>query len=157
MPDLDAATEAAIDALATWLGPLAEPSEIFVSSAEAVTWSNGCLDAGLPGQACTDALVEGFRFELALGDAVYEVRTDLSGDVVLWAPSVQVLARFKEALTNVVQFTTDDGGTIEAQPVFGTDYGVELESLAEGDAVSVALADAPQSGGYLLVWVDPAL
>ena len=152
---LGPAADAAIDALATWLGPVGDPSAISVDSIEAVTWPNGCLGLGRVGQACTEALVEGYRIKLALGDAVYEVRTDLSGDVVLWAPNVQVLVRFKAALTNSVQFTTDDGGTIEALLVFGTDYGVELESLAEGDPVGVALADAPQGGGPLLVWVDP--
>ncbi len=151
----DAATEAAIEALATWLGPAGDASAISVTSVEAVTWSNGCLEVGRAGQACTEALVEGYRIELALGDAVYEVRTDLGGDVVVWAPSVQILVRFQEAATNSVVFTTDDGGTIEAQPVPGTGYGVELASLAEGDAVGIALADAPQGGGVLLVWVDP--
>ena len=154
-PGLGPAAGAAIDALATWLGPVGDPAAISVDSIEAVTWPNGCLGLGRVGQACTEALIEGYRIKLALGDAVYEVRTDLSGDVVLWAPNVQVLVRFKAALTNSVQFTTDDGGTIEALPVFGTDYGVELESLTEGDAVGVALADAPQGGGPLLVWVDP--
>ena len=156
-PGLGAATNAAIDALAPWLGPVGEPSAIAVVSVEAVTWTNGCLEVGRAGQACTEALVEGYRIELALGDAVYEMRTDLGGDVVVWAPSVQILMRFQEASTNSVTFTTDDGGTIEAQPVPGTGYGVELASLAEGDAVGVALADAPQGGGALLVWVDPVL
>ncbi len=154
-PGLGAATNAAIEALATWLGPAGDASAITVASVEAVTWSDGCLEVGRAGQACTEALVEGYRIELALGDAVYEVRTDLGGDVVVWAPSVQILVRFQEAATNSVTFTTDDGGTIEAQPVPGTGYGVELASLAEGDAVGVALADTPQGGGVLLVWVDP--
>jgi hypothetical protein len=126
-----------------------------VDSVEAVTWPDGCLGVQRVGVGCTEALVEGFRIDLGLGEAVYEVRTDVVGDVVVWAPTVEVLAFFKEAVTNSVQFTTDDGGVIEAQPVFGTDYGVDLDSLAEGDAVGVALADAPQSGGKLLVWVDP--
>ena len=154
-PGLGAATNAAIDALATWLGSAGDASAISVVSVEAMTWTNGCLEVGRAGQACTEALVEGYRIELALGDAVYEVRTDLGGDVVVWAPNVQILMRFQEAGTNSVTFTTDDGGTIEAQPVPGTGYGVELASLAEGDAVGVALADAPQGGGVLLVWVDP--
>ena len=154
-PDGASATEAAIAALAMWLGPAGDAPAISVASVEAVTWSNGCLDVGRANMACTEALVEGYRTELALGDAVYEVRTDLGGDVAVWAPSVQILVRFQEASRNSVVFTTDDGGTIEAQPVPGTGYGVELTSLAEGDAVGIALADAPQGGGPLLVWVDP--
>lgn len=155
-PDPRPPTDAAIDALAIWLGPVGDPASITVSSVEAVTWPDGCLGLSRVGQACTEALVDGFRIELALGDGVYEVRTDLTGDVVLWAPSVQILAQFKEAGTNLIQFTTDDGGTIEAQPVFGTGFGVDPDTLAEGDPVGIALADAPQSGPQLLVWLDPA-
>jgi hypothetical protein len=154
----DAAVRAATEALFTWLGPVGELSVVRVitlTSVEAVTWSNGCLDVGRAGVACTEALVEGYRIELALGDAIYEVRTDAVGDVVVWAPSVQILVRFSEASTNSAVFTTDDGGKIETQPVPGTSYGVELASLVEGDAVGIALADAPQGGGVLLVWVDP--
>jgi hypothetical protein len=150
------ATQAAIDALATWLGPVADPASISVSSVEPVTWPNGCLGLGRVGQVCTEALVEGFRVELALGNGIYEVRTDQSGGITLWAPSTQIMATFQEGLTNLFTFTTDDGGTLEAQPVFGTDYGVDPDTLAEGDAVGVALADAPQNGPQLLVWLDPA-
>jgi hypothetical protein len=149
------ATQAAIGALATWLGPVADPASISVSSVEPVTWPNGCLGLGRSGQVCTEALVEGFRVELALGNGIYEVRTDQSGETTLWAPSTQIMATFQEGLTNLFTFTTDDGGMLEAQPVFGTDYGVDPDTLAEGDAVGVALADAPQSGPRLLVWLDP--
>lgn len=154
-PDPGPATDAAVDALATWLGPVADPASISVESAEAIIWSDGCLGLRRPGRACTQALVEGFRVILSLGNGTYEVRTDVSGDVVLWAPSVQVLAQFQEGLTNLFLFTTDDGGTLEAQPVPGTDYGVDPDTLMEGDPVSVALADAPQDGPQLLVWLDP--
>lgn len=149
------ATQAAIDALATWLGPVADPAAISVSSVEPVTWPNGCLGLSRVGRVCTAALVEGFRVELALGNGIYEVRTDQSGGTTVWAPRTQITATFQEGLTNLFVFATDDGGTIEAQPVFGTDFGVDPDTLAEGDAVGVALADAPQGGTQLLVWLDP--
>jgi hypothetical protein len=100
-------------------------------------------------------LVAGYRVLLDLANATYEIRTDATGDVVLWAPDVQVLARYAEASANFVQLTTDDGGTINAQAVPGSDFGVQPRSLNPGDPVGVALADAPQSGGLLLVWLDP--
>jgi hypothetical protein len=120
-----------------------------------VTWSGGCLELNRPGKACTTALVEGFRIELLLADATYEVRTDGIGSTVLWAPTVQILVRFQEASPNILEFLTDDGNTLVAQAVFGTDFGVQVSSLARGTPVGVGLANAPQSGGFLLVWVDP--
>ncbi len=153
--DGDAAARAAIDALAIWLGPVGDRSAITLRSVEAVTWRNGCLELNRAGRFCTEALVDGFRVELALGNATFEVRTDARASVVLWAPRVQILARFAAASPNFVRLTTDDGGTIEAQTVFGSDFSVEVATLTAGDAVGVALADAPQSGGLLLVWLDP--
>jgi len=152
---IDAAAQAAIDALAIWLGPVGDRSSITLRSAEAVTWRNGCLELNRAGRLCTEALVDGFRVDLALGNATFEVRTDSRAAVVLWAPRVQILGRFAAASPNFVRLTTDDGGTIEAQTVFGSDFGVEVAMLTTGDAVGVALADSPQSGGLLLVWLDP--
>lgn len=155
-PDSAAAEQAAIDALATWLGPVADPSAITVVSVEAMTWPDGCLGLDYGNEACTEALVEGFRVELGLGDATYEARTDAAGAVTRWAPGTEILVRFESAVTNLATFTTDDGGTLEAQPVPGTVYGVELSALSPTNPVGVGLADAPQRDGFLLVYVDPA-
>lgn len=154
-PDPGPATDAAVEALATWLGPVADPAAIEVTAIEAVTWPDGCLGLDRAGLMCTDALVEGFRVELTLGDGTYEVRTDLTGDLAVWAPTTQIMAAFAECLTNLCTFTTDDGNTLEAQPVFGTDFGVDPQTLSAGDPVGVALAEAPQAGPQLLVWLDP--
>ena len=143
-------------ALAQWLGPVGDPASIRAVSVEPVAWPDGCLGLGRPGRACTSAIVPGYRVMLALGTATYEVRTDEPGRVVLWAPETQILARFSEAGTNYSRFTTDDGGTIEAQPVSGTDFGVPLATLAKGTPVGLGLARAPQREGLLLVWVYPA-
>lgn len=149
------AQQAARAALAQWLGPVGDPASIQLVSYEQVTWGNGCLDLGRAGQACTLALVEGYRFEFRLGNATYEVRTDLTGANVLWAPDVTILVRFKEASPNIIEFTTDDGGTIEAQTVPGSSIRVQLASLMAGAPVGVGLVDAPQREGFLLVWLDP--
>ena len=149
------AAEAARAALASWLGPVGDRAAIEVRSVEELTWPNGCLGLGRAGEACTEALVPGFRVELELANASYEVRTDRSGDLVRWAPRLQILVRFAAASANSIRFTTDDGGTIEAQPVFGTLFGVDVTTLSPGDPVGVAFADAPQGGGLLLVWLDP--
>ncbi|MBT5774049.1 MAG: hypothetical protein HOH95_06695 [Dehalococcoidia bacterium] len=146
---------AAIDALATWLGPVADPASIQVASTEDVTWSNGCLDLSRVGQMCTEALVAGYRIMLSLGDATYEVRTDASGRQTAWAPQIEILVRFTEASTNLATFTTDDGNQLSMQLVPGTSFGVDLAILEAGTPVGIAIADAPQSGAPLLVWVDP--
>lgn len=153
-PDPDPASQAAADALATWLGPAGDPDSISVNAAEPIVWADGCLGLGLSAEVCTDALVEGFRIELGLGDAVYVVRTDLTGDVVRWEPHVQILVQFQEGLTNLFLFMTDDGNDLEAQPVSGTEYGVDPDTLEPGDPVAAALADNPQDGPQLLVWID---
>ena len=146
---------AAIDALAAWLGPAADPASIEIASTEDVTWSNGCLDLSRVDQMCTEALVPGFRIMLSLGDATYEVRTDRSGRQTAWAPQIQILVRFSEVSTNLAIFTTDDGNELSTQLVPGTSFGVDLATLDLGTPVGIAIADAPQSGPPLLVWVDP--
>lgn len=151
----DSAAVAAAAALATWLGPVGDAASIVVRSVEPVTWPDGCLGLGRAGRACTEAEVPGFRVELDLGDATYEVRTDAGGDVALWAPRTQILARFAEAGPNVLEFTSDDGLAIVTQAVPGSDFGVDPLALAPGTPVGLGLADAPQSGGLLLVWLDP--
>lgn len=146
---------AAIDALAAWLGPVADPASIEVASTEDVTWSNGCLDISRVDLMCTEALVPGYRITLALGNSTYEVRTDASGRQTAWAPQIQILVRFSEATTNLATFTTDDGNQLSTHLVPGTSFGLDLATLDQGTPVGIAIADAPQAGPPLLVWVDP--
>jgi hypothetical protein len=152
--DRDRAVAAARSALARWLGPVGNPASISVASVEEVTWGGGCLELNRPGQACTGALVAGFRIRLQLANATYEVRTDRAANTVLWAPARQVLVRFAEASPNVIEFTTDDGGRLVVQVVPGSDLSVPATMLSPGDAVGIGLADSPQSGGQLLVSLD---
>ena len=149
------ASAAATQALRAWLGPAGDPASLTVRSVEEKTWSNGCLELNRAGQACIQVLVPGYRIVFGLGSATYEVRSDLSGENLRWAPQVMILVQFKEASANVVEFSTDDGGPIVTQAVFGTDFGVEVASLQPGDPVGIAIVDAPQGGNPLLVWLDP--
>lgn len=150
-----AAGRTAADALARWLGPAGDRGAISVAAVEAMTWPDGCLGLRRSGALCTQGLVEGFRVRLALGDADYEVRMNAARTDVLWAPSVQVMVRFSEASTNFVQFMTDDGGLLAAQPVAGSSFGLDVSALKPGDQVAVGLAERPQGEGFLLVWLDP--
>lgn len=68
--DLEAATAAAVDDLAGTAG--AEPADVEVVTAEAVTWSDGALGCPEPDMMYTQALVPGYRIVLALdGDEVH--------------------------------------------------------------------------------------
>jgi hypothetical protein len=154
-PESARAVQAARSELGRWLGPVGDPPSITVESVERVTWRNGCLEVHRAGRACTQALVEGFRIQLRLANATYEVRSDLTGSTLVWVPQVEILVRFVEASPNLLSFRTDDGGEIVAQAVPGSDIAVNVRSIAPGTPVGLALADAPQSGGFLLVWVDP--
>ena len=150
-----AAVEAAREALAEWLGPVGDAGSTSVVSVESVVWPNGCLGVSRAGLMCTEALVPGFRVMLGLGVAVYELRTDELGRQVAWEPQVQILVQFVESSTGVAVFETDDGNELAARLVPGTGFGVDLATLDAGSAVGIAIADGPQGGEPLLVWVDP--
>jgi hypothetical protein len=155
-PDAEAAGDAARRELARWLGPAGNLDAITIDAVEPVTWSDGCFELRRVGQACTTALVEGYRLTLSLAQATYEARIDKDASNVRWAPETTALVKFVEASTNSVVFRTDDGSTLQTQPVAGTSFGADPGKLTAGEAVSVGIARAPQSGGWLLVWLDPA-
>jgi hypothetical protein len=54
-------------------------SSIVIMQVEERTWSDGCLGLGGPAEACTMALVEGFRVELLAGGKSYFYRTNKNG------------------------------------------------------------------------------
>jgi len=155
-PSAERATAAASEALLSWLGPVGNADALEVSSVEEMTWGNACLDLGHAGEACAEILVQGFRILFTLGQATYEVRSDATGDNLRWAPMVMILVKFEDASTNAISFSTDDGGTIVTQPVFGTQYGVDVDTLSPGDPVGIGIADAPQADHPLLVFLAPA-
>lgn len=60
-----------------------DESEIDVESAAFQEWSNACLDAATPGEACAEVITPGFVIVISLGDSHYEYHTDLNGNVRL--------------------------------------------------------------------------
>jgi hypothetical protein len=149
------ASDAARNAMLSWLGPVGDPNALMLVDVVEMTWPDGCLGIARAGIACTEALVPGYLITFAIGKATYEVRSDLSGSNLVWVPQTMILVQFKEASPNIVEFMTDDGGTIVTQAVPGTDFGVDLQTLQPGEAVGIAIVDAPQAEHALLVWVDP--
>ncbi len=142
--------EAARTTLDGWLGSLAGP--VISSTAASETWPDGCLGLSHGDEACDQALVEGFRVTITMGSAEYRIRTDLEARALRWEPETQILVRFVNASTNAAQFSTDDGGTIEARLVPGSQF--ELSELHEGPAVGIATVPAPQGGAPILLWTD---
>jgi hypothetical protein len=145
------ALEAAREALDRWLGPLAGP--VTATRAERQTWPDGCLGLGHGGEACTEALVEGFLVTVTMGSVDYRIRTDLESQVLRWEPETQILVRYAESVTNVAVFTTDDGNTIEPRLLPGTEF--DFREFAPGQAAGIAIVSAPQGGAPILVWADP--
>ncbi len=62
----------------------ADPGQIGVLSYEAVTWPDGCLGLPSSGGTCDPGEVRGWRIELRLESATFEVRTDELGQHVGW-------------------------------------------------------------------------
>jgi hypothetical protein len=145
------ALETAAAELERWLGPLAGP--VTATRAERMTWPDGCLGLGHGGEACTEALVEGWLVTVTMGSVDYRIRTDLESQVLRWEPETQVLVRYAESVTNVAVFTTDDGNTIEPRLLPGTQF--DFRDFAPGDPAGIAIASAPQGGAPILVWADP--
>lgn len=54
-------------------------AQMSFKSAEAVEWTNGCLDAARPGELCTQAITPGYRVVLTTPIGDYEFHTDRSG------------------------------------------------------------------------------
>lgn len=152
----DEAAALARQQLAAWLGPVGSLDATVVLDTQETTWNTTCLDAPRPSESCAQVRTEGYRVRLELGNAEYEVRTDATGSEVRWVPETQAMVSFVEASANSTLFRTDDGSTLDVQPVSGTDFVVRPESLAEGEPVAVGLVRAPQRDGWLLVWMGTA-
>jgi hypothetical protein len=61
----------------------ADPQSVSVVSAQAVIWSDGSLGCPQPGMAYTQALIEGYRVELAAGGLLYDYHAAQGGYFIL--------------------------------------------------------------------------
>ncbi len=59
-----------------------EPGRIVVVSFEVVEWPDGCLGLGQPDEACLAVITPGWRVELQVGEARYQLRTSELGEQV---------------------------------------------------------------------------
>lgn len=60
----------------------ADPNEVAITLAEAVTWSDGSLGCPKPGMAYTQALVPGYRVVIEAEDEEMSYHASSSGDFV---------------------------------------------------------------------------
>ncbi|RPI80183.1 MAG: hypothetical protein EHM41_23220 [Chloroflexi bacterium] len=58
------------------------PSEMAITSIEAVDWPDGCLGISRPNISCLTVITPGYRIMMEAGGEQYEVRTNRSGSVV---------------------------------------------------------------------------
>jgi hypothetical protein len=82
-PDQAVPAQAARADLANRLG--VDIGEIDVVSVEAIQWSNACLGAARPDEACAEVITPGYRVVLGVGGTEYVYHTD-SGTHVRPAP-----------------------------------------------------------------------
>lgn len=61
------------------------PSEMAITSIEAVDWPDGCLGVSRQGISCLTVITPGYKIMLEAGGQQYEVRTNRSGSVVTLA------------------------------------------------------------------------
>ncbi len=87
-PDWPAEAQPLVDLAVADLAALLQvpPAEVAVVLVEAVVWPDGCLGCPAPGQACTEALVPGYRVVLRAAGREYEYRTDEVRHVLLCRP-----------------------------------------------------------------------
>ncbi len=127
LPGSTSAVDNAVQTLATQLGIKAE--DVKVVSSGQVDWPNGCLGVQRPGIMCTDAIVPGYQVMLEVGGKQYEMRTDLSGQVVVLAPEGVGMAALPEA-------------AVRARERAAVDLGLELGLVRIVSAEQVQWPDA---------------
>ncbi len=151
-----AAVTAAQQWLADHLGIAVEDVEL--TGQEQTEWPDGCLGLPTLGEACTEALVPGWRVSLTVNDQAYEVRTDETGATVRLVPSEVdnelsgtswVLESF-ETDTGVVPVAVPGSITLEFQTNgqaggsggcngYGGPYQAEAGALSFGDIASTLM------------------
>jgi hypothetical protein len=149
--DESAIRQAAIEWFADQTG--LDPDQFSTVRFEAVQWPDGCLGAGHPGQACTLAIVGGYRIVLQnANNAEIELRSDGAGSYFAWAPAHRVAGVVQE---HHIAFPvrTDAGETVGFMPLRNTEFIDFADGMRQGDRVEVAFDDP--GGGDLMMpaWV----
>ena len=152
---LEALVGNAIQLMAEWLGVSA--TDLALAEAEALVWSDGCLGVPVPGAACTQALVPGFR--VVLRDPFGGLHRAHGGDdgrVVRWVGERILLGTIADATRDSITMTTADGEvTLLAAPgsrFWGSGLSPGANDLVEvaegiGDAEVAVAADPSPDGG----------
>ena len=152
---LEALVGNAIQLMAEWLGVSA--TDLALAEAEALVWSDGCLGVPVPGAACTQALVPGFR--AVLRDPFGGLHRAHGGDdgrVVRWVGERILLGTIADATRGSITMTTADGEvTLLAAPgsrFWGSGLSPGANDLVEvaqviGDAEVAVAADPSPDGG----------
>ena len=148
---LEALVGNAIELMAEWLGVPA--TDLDVVETEALVWSDGCLGVGVPGAACTQALVPGFRTVLRdRFDGMHRVHGDDSGRVVRWVGERMLMGTIADASRHWIEIATADG-EVRVNAASGSRYWGAGLSPSAIDLVSVAEAIGDSE---VAVGIDPA-
>ncbi len=122
LPESADATKAAKELLAEQLK--LDTDKITILGVKAVIWSNGCLDAGLAGENCTQALVPGYQGVLQTPSALYEFRSDKSGQNLRIIPDAVQVA--KQALAKEFKLASDSINVVNYEAVMWRDGCLEV-------------------------------
>ncbi len=106
--DSDAAVQAALDALAQEVG--LDIGNIEVESVEETEWPNACLGLPEDDEMCAEVITPGYLVILNAGDRVYEVRTDVQGDVVRFLETADADAEQPAAAVRAREVLADELG-----------------------------------------------
>lgn len=80
--DLPPAVADALEMVREQLGVASEQVEVV--SFTQMDWPDGCLGLAEPDEACTLAIVPGWQLMVLAAGTTYEVRTNLTGDMIRW-------------------------------------------------------------------------
>lgn len=149
--------------MSEWLGVPA--TDLQLVETEALVWSDGCLGVAVPGAACTQALVPGFRAVLRdRFDGMHRAHGGADGRVVRWVGERMLMGTIADVARDSVTLVTADGEvTLLAAPgsrYWGSGLSPGANDLAEvaqviGDAeVAVAVDPSPDGGpAPVIAWL----
>lgn len=162
--ELPASVEAAVTAAAATEADVPE-GDVEILRAEAVTWNDGCLGVQASGEACTQALVDGYVVWALAGGTVHRFHTDAQSEVRLGQTGILTSAVATAPLPSGATARDGDDGVIGGEiPSSGvalfqitTDATVEQirsELQAQG-CVSNTLAKTVSGRWYIYGYNSP--